>query len=300
MSRPRAVDAALLRAWPLRRPDADDGKEDRGRVLVVAGSRDVPGAARLAGEAALRAGAGKLQIATIAGAGTALGLLVPEARVLELPADRDGAIRAASAEVGRCAAGAQCVLIGPGMSPGAATSRLALTLASRASGAVVLDAGALAAVHDGGSDVIRVLTPHAGEMAALMHTAIARIESDPLGVATGFAREHGVFVVLKGPTTVIAAPDGEAWRYTDGAVGLATSGSGDVLAGLLAGLLARRVPPAQAAVWAVALHGAAGRALAARHGHIGFLARDLAGEVPRLLDAMAGEAAAATATASVA
>jgi len=132
-----------------------------------------------------------------------------------------------------------------------------------------------------------VITPHAGEMAAVMGMEKEEVEADPLAVARRAAEELGAAVALKGPDTVIAAPDGRAYRYSGGRVGLATSGSGDVLAGLIAGLLARGAEPVAAAACGVWLHGEAGNALARRVGPIGFLARELPAEVPRLLARMA-------------
>jgi ADP-dependent NAD(P)H-hydrate dehydratase len=281
---PIRVDAALLRRWPLPQPAGDVDKEVRGRVLVVGGSREIPGAVRLAGEAALRAGAGKLQIATARGAGIAMGIAVPEARVFELPTDPDGELRGPGRQLGPAAADADAVLIGPGMAAEARTSRLVATMAPRCR-ALVLDAGAIAALASApGARAVRragtcVITPHFGEMATLLDVDIGAIHAYPQGVAVAVAREHGCVVVLKSATTWIADAEGGLWRHDDGPVGLATSGSGDVLAGVVVGLLARGAKPTQAAAWAVALHAAAGRTLSRTHGDTGFLARDIAGAI---------------------
>jgi NAD(P)H-hydrate repair Nnr-like enzyme with NAD(P)H-hydrate dehydratase domain len=109
------------------------------------------------------------------------------------------------------------------------------------------------------------------------------VEADPVAAARRAAEAFGATVALKGAQTVIAAPDGSVLRYTRGGVGLGTSGSGDVLAGIVVGLLARGADPLRAAAWGVFLHGEAGNALARRHGAVGFLARELAAEVPRIL-----------------
>jgi NAD(P)H-hydrate repair Nnr-like enzyme with NAD(P)H-hydrate dehydratase domain len=124
-------------------------------------------------------------------------------------------------------------------------------------------------------------------MAGVLGMEKEEVEADPLAVALRAAEELGAVVALKGPDTLIAAPDGRAYRYPGGRVGLATSGSGDVLAGLVAGLLARGAEPAGAAAWGVWLHGEAGNALARRVGPIGYLARELPAEVPRLLQRLA-------------
>jgi NAD(P)H-hydrate repair Nnr-like enzyme with NAD(P)H-hydrate dehydratase domain len=138
-------------------------------------------------------------------------------------------------------------------------------------------------------DARLLLTPHAGELAHLSGLDKAGIAADPLAAARRHAREWHATVALKGATTVIATPDGRSWCHAAGNLGLAVSGSGDVLAGIMAGLAARGAPLEQAAAWGVALHARAGERLAVQVGTLGFLARELAGEVPRLLDELSGE-----------
>ena len=128
-----------------------------------------------------------------------------------------------------------------------------------------------------------VITPHPGEMAALTGLPKERITADSVRIAEQVAGHLQCVVVLKGSATVIAQPDGPTYRYEGGGVGLATSGSGDVLAGVLVGLLARGAATLQAALWSVYLHGEAGRRLAKRIGPLGFLARELPAEVPKLM-----------------
>jgi ADP-dependent NAD(P)H-hydrate dehydratase len=155
---------------------------------------------------------------------------------------------------------------------------------------VVLDAAAIScstrlarliAAHEGRV----VMTPHHGEMAALMNCAEESIADDDETLARDAAARFGAVVALKSARTVIAAPDGTLLRYAGGGVGLATAGSGDVLAGVISGLLARGTVPLVATAWGVWLHGQAGRALADRIGPIGFLARELLPEIPRLMAA---------------
>lgn len=273
----------LLRAWPLPDPGAESSKEERGQVLVVGGSREIPGSALLAAEAAMRAGAGKLQVATARPVAGALAIAMPEARVIALAADRAGEIAKSSPALADAAAQADAVLVGPGMRSSAASRRVAAALLRANAGTVVLDAGTLGAfagVRDGAR---LVLTPHAGEMAALLGIDVREVEADAPAIAARFAREAGVVLVLKGATTHVAAPDGRRWINTGGSVGLGTSGSGDVLAGIIAGLAARGAPPEQAAVWGVHLHAAAGAMLARRLGRLGLLAREIAAEVPPLM-----------------
>lgn len=130
-----------------------------------------------------------------------------------------------------------------------------------------------------------MITPHAGEMARLLGIDRSEVEADPLAAAHRAADRLGCVVIMKGAQSWIVAPSGEPWLYGGGGIGLATSGSGDVLAGIVAGLLARGAEATTAAAWGVYLHGQAGRRLAERIGPLGFLAREIADEVPAILRA---------------
>jgi len=285
-----AITSAFLGRIPLPQPADDGDKDQRGRVLVVAGSTSVPGAALLAATAALRAGAGKLQIATCQSIAAHLGLAVPEALVLGLRETPSGEIDPSAAvqlreRISRCDA----VLIGPGMLDEEAVSAFTADLLDCDPGsAFVLDAGALGRLTDIAAVLARhkgrvVITPHAGEMANLLGVDKKRVLSSPSEIAGQAARLLHCVVALKGPCTYIATPDGPAWTYSDGNVGLATSGSGDTLAGIVAGLLARGADPLEAAQWGVFLHGEAGNRLAQTRGPLGFLARELLAEIPAIM-----------------
>ncbi|WP_132252254.1 NAD(P)H-hydrate dehydratase [Methylobacterium segetis] len=279
-----------LRARPLPMPQ-DGSKEQRGTVLVLGGSVEVPGAALLAGVAALRAGAGRLRIATVRSVAMAMALAVPEARLIGLAETENGEVDPAEAgrRVPALAEACDAVLIGPGLSAGEATDALTLSLLQgRPSPSFVLDAGAVCGL-GAAADSVRpcgsrvVITPHAGEMAKLLRIDRDAVEADPLAAALKAVDLLGCVVIMKGAKSWIVNPAGERWLYEGGGVGLATSGSGDALSGILAGLLARGVDAMTAALWGVCLHGEAGRRLAARVGPIGFLAREIAEEVPALL-----------------
>ncbi|HVJ01792.1 MAG TPA: NAD(P)H-hydrate dehydratase [Sphingomonas sp.] len=285
------LDHAWLAANPLPQPAADTDKNERGRVLAAGGSRTVPGALRLPGEAALRAGAGKLQLASVEAVVLALGMAMPEAAVFPLSANDAGELgEDAGAEL--CAYLERCdtLVLGPGMGakcPAAAI--LSPVLAQpRDSLSLVLDAAAIAAASSF-TKAIRghagrvILTPHPGEMCKLMACDAARVASDPAGLAREAAERFHATVALKGPETWIACPGEPLLRYPGGGPGLATGGSGDVLAGIAGGLLARGTSPRVAAAWAVWLHGEAGRRLAERIGPIGFLGRELLAEIPALM-----------------
>jgi ADP-dependent NAD(P)H-hydrate dehydratase len=289
------IDDALLRDWPLPMPSDDGDKEERGRLLVIGGSRQMPGAVILAATAAMRAGAGKLAIATGASVAQLVAMAIPESRVIGLPETGDGGIDKSAAEALASMRGRlDAVLIGPGMQDEPAICEFVHALLPMLDGVrVVLDAAAMGVVCDAGSDggtgflgrygADVLLTPHAGEMAHLSGAAKEEVSADPATMALRMARQWQATVALKGPTTFIAAPEGDTWRHEGGSVGLAASGSGDTLAGIIVGLAARGATLAQAGAWGVALHARAGDALARRSGPLGYLTRDLAAEVPMLM-----------------
>jgi ADP-dependent NAD(P)H-hydrate dehydratase len=299
-----SVDEQLLRVWPLPMPSFEGDKDERGRVLVIAGSREMPGAVILAATAALRAGAGKLTIATCASVAPLVALAIPESRVIDLPETAAGGIAPAAADVlGTLAARFDAVLIGPGMQDEHATCAFILALLPRLAGLkLVLDACAMSVVrrqlqavdanrHAQQKYVANfrspvLLTPHAGEMAHLAAIDKKTVLDNPCEAARQAARRWNALVALKGATTFIAAPGGQVWRHEGGNIGLATSGSGDALAGLIAGLAARGAPLEQAGAWGVALHARAGDRLAQRLGPLGYMASEIAAEVPALMHAV--------------
>ncbi|QLQ36156.1 NAD(P)H-hydrate dehydratase [Micromonospora robiginosa] len=282
-NRSDVITPALLRDWAL--PVPTGGKEARGTVLVVGGSRFTPGAVLLAGVAALRAGAGVLQLAAAESTAPSLSIQVPEALVVGLPETDEGAVRGDPGDVlGGLVAEADVVTVGPGLRDIDATGellRLVLDAAGRET-ALVLDAYALGALsHEPdllvGSGRKVVLTPNLTEARHLLD----RDPGDDLDAeAVELARRYEAVVSLYGH---IATPDGRAWREESGDAGLGTSGSGDVRAGLLAGLLSRGADPAQAACWAAFAHAVSGQRLVPRYGRIGFLARELLDEIPYTL-----------------
>ncbi|EWY38523.1 carbohydrate kinase [Skermanella stibiiresistens SB22] len=288
------ITGELLRSMPLPNPaDRASGavdKKARGGVLVIAGSVEVPGAALLAATSALRAGAGKLQIATCSSVAPHMGLAVPEALVIGLPETPAGGISPDAADV-LCerAERNDAVLVGPGMMDKDAVAALTTELVKRfADPVLVLDAEALVCLDGLREPLLRrqgrtIITPHSGEMASLLGIERDEVEADPIRVAHRVATEFGMVVVMKGECTHILDPDGECWAFESDNAGLATSGSGDTLAGIVTGLAARGATPAQAAIWGVFMHGQAGRRLAHSRGPLGFLARELPGEIPGIM-----------------
>ena len=291
MSEAQLLDRALLGRHPLPHHPEDSDKEDRGRLLVVAGSRQLAGAALLAGLGGLRAGAGKLQIATAASVAPALGVAVPEARVIGCAESEDGCLaESAIPSLLGWAEGAQAIAIGCGLQQGPPLEQLLdALLASGLDRPLVLDAAMLGCLAPR-AETLRawrggaVLLPHAREMASLLGRGHEEIAVDPLGAARRAAALYGAVALVKGPWSCIAHPDGRGFRFEGGGVGLATSGSGDVLAGIVGGLCARGADPLTATLWGVWLHGEAGRLLTERVGRIGFLARELLDLVPGLMD----------------
>jgi ADP-dependent NAD(P)H-hydrate dehydratase len=285
---PVVVTPAVLRDWPL--PVGDD-KESRGRTLIVGGSTQTPGAVLLAAEAALRTGAGKLQVVTVESTAVAIAVALPEGLVRPVPRTPGGDIAAAAADVVvDLAEGCSSVLLGSGaLDTDDVVSLLDLVVPRLRPGTtVVLDAMALAWVGsrpDGlkhlAGDV--VLTPNVTEMALTLDVPRQQIEDDPAGAARELARRTGAVVSLGGGRSHVAQPDGRTWRDDSGGRGLGVSGSGDVQAGIITGLAARGATPAQSAVWGTFLHGRSGDRLAASVGRMGFLAREVLAEVPRVL-----------------
>lgn len=285
---PRTITDQTLRDWPLPAHDNSADKEARGRTLVIAGSREMGGAAILAGTAALRAGAGKLMIATAGSLARSLSVAMPEARVIGLAETLDGGFATDGASrLAPFAARADAVLIGPGLldEPAAcAFVQALLPTLMQASVPVILDALAMSVVGcQPRFERPVLLTPHAGEMAHLTGIAKDDIVADPLQAALEAAALWNAVVALKGACTYIATPDGRWWQHEGGNVGLATSGSGDTLAGVITGLAARGASLEQACAWGVALHAAAGVALAGRLGTLGYLAREIPAEIPALM-----------------
>lgn len=278
---------AALEDFPL--PPVEEGdKHDHGRLLVVAGTREIPGAALLCATAAMRAGAGKLQIATAASVAPHVGVAMPESRTVGLAEDADGGFaRSAVETVARLAADVDAVVAGPGMSEGPACAALASALL-QGPAAAILDAGVLRSLPAAQADSrnarrLPVLLPHAGEMAALLGCDETRVEADPIGCGRECAARYAAITLVKGSTSHVVHPDGRVWTFDGGVPGLGVSGSGDTLAGIVGGLAARGAEPLSALLWSVLIHGEAGERLARKVGPAGFLAREIADEVPALL-----------------
>lgn len=265
-------------------------KGDYGHVLVLGGSRAKPGAVGMAGLAALRAGAGLATVATVASAIEGLVHVAPELMSAPLAETADGFIEAGALDgpAGAEVIGGKTVLAaGPGMGAVESSRGMLLSLMGSVPVPLVLDADALnilASESQWPGDGLLVLTPHPGEMARLMHTNSADIQANRVTRARELAIARNATVVLKGQRTVIAFPDGEVWVNPTGTPAMATAGSGDVLTGTVASMLAQYPSqPKLAVAAAVYIHGLAGDLAALDYGEASLMATDLLRYYPQAI-----------------
>jgi NAD(P)H-hydrate epimerase len=278
-----AIAAALL---PERDPRGHKGTF--GRVIAVAGSLDYAGAALMAGAAALRAGSGMVTVCVPASLQPLIAGRIPELITHGLPEVEPFEVDAAAsaADIGERACDA--LLVGPGLRPGRGTERLTRRLLAAEGSVAVVDAGALEALSRAPGWWTRlarrvIITPHPGEMARLGRP-VGPSDEERRALAEAAAVEWGVTVVLKGANTVVADPGGSSLAAPFEVPGLATAGSGDILAGVIASLAGQGLAPFDAAALGVYLHARAGRDVGARMGGAGLMATDLLSAIPRERD----------------
>jgi NAD(P)H-hydrate epimerase len=300
-SRLQIVPEAQIMTWlgaSRRAPDTHKGSV--GDVLLIAGSRGKTGAAALAAEAVLRAGAG---LATVATARSAQSLLItqarPEVMTEALDETESGAISHEAAERALKLSERRTVMaIGPGLSStDESTRRFVRQIVMQRTVPIVIDADGLNALAPwaenvcGSDDLPLIITPHPGEMARLVGKKNAEVIADRVGIAREFATSHQVITVLKGSRTLIAAPDGEVYVNPTGNAGMATAGSGDVLTGMIAGLLAQRPQtPLEAVIAAVYLHGLAGDMAASKLGQRSLIASSITDHIAEAILRVGGDA----------
>jgi len=253
-----------------------------GHVLVIGGSLGKVGAAGLAGIGALRAGAGLTTVAVPSSVVSVAAGFTPEIMTESLAETGAGTIAfGALDQAERVLQGKTVVAIGPGISRDAETERFVRALVTRATVPVVLDADGLNAFEAARTELngkgrTLVVTPHPGEMARLTGKSIAEIQADRIGTARAYARERQCITVLKGYRTIIAAPQGDTWVVPTGNAGMATGGTGDVLTGVIAGMLAQHPSqPVEAVCAAAYLHGMAGDCARDEIGEHAMIASDL-------------------------
>jgi NAD(P)H-hydrate epimerase len=274
---------------PLLAPRARGAnKGSYGHVLVIGGSLGKAGAAAMAGFAALRAGTGLSTVATPKSVLATVAAFHPELMTEPMAETKQGTISLQAVGLGLDALLERKTLaIGPGISRNPETAEFVRTVVTRGDKSVVIDADGLNAF-EGAADKLNgrgrtvVITPHPGEMSRLTGMSIAEIQANRLEVARNFAREHDLIVVLKGHRTLIAAPDGAVWVNPTGNPGMATGGTGDILTGMVAGLIAQHPRHALAATaLAVYLHGLAGDLASESVGESSLVATDLLRFLPQ-------------------
>ena len=271
---------------PPRAPDSNKG--NFGRVLIVAGSRGMSGAAVLCAGAALRGGAGLVKLAVPQGILPLVAVANPCYLTAPLPEDEHGQLAdQAQGELLSLARANDVLALGPGLGRSPAITALVSSLLSQVQIPIVLDADGLNALQHHtnclkGRSAPLILTPHPGEFARLLDSDVATVQNQRQELAVRFAADHGVILVLKGNGTVVT--DGRrAYRNTTGNPGMATGGTGDVLTGLIAALLGQKLEPFAAAQLGVHLHGLAGDMARDDLGEVSLIASDLLDYLPRAL-----------------
>lgn len=271
---------------------ASANKGTFGRVMVVAGSANYTGAAYLACMGAVRSGAGLVTLATARSLHPILATKLNEATHLPLPEVEPGIVGPEARDILlKGLADYHALLVGCGLGQNRATTDFIRALLLKKGGQLpplILDADALNALAQMPNWWLRlespaILTPHPGEMARMLNTTVAQVQADRIEVAQQAARRWQATVVLKGAYTVIAAPDGSTHLSPFANPGLASAGTGDVLAGAIAGFLAQGLAPPEAADCGVYIHGAAGEMVREQMGDAGMIASDLLPRLPQVI-----------------
>jgi NAD(P)H-hydrate epimerase len=284
----RLLDDTFLRG-KIRRRQPDSHKGTYGHLLVVAGASGKTGAAALVGQAAMRCGAGLVTLATTERAQSILESKCQEVMVEAIMERADSPLNdKILKQIGTILDGKAAVALGPGLGTAPGISAMAVKLLQMCNVPAVVDADGVNILAKDLSGAGRInapmiLTPHPGEMARLLNKSVPHIQADRIGAARDAARWHGMVIVLKGANTVIAAPDGRAFVNPTGNPGMATGGMGDVLTGMIGAFLAQGLPPLDAALLGVFLHGRSGDWAAKRQGEIALIAADVVGELPHVL-----------------
>jgi len=276
--------ASIRRALTPRSPQQHKG--DFGHLLIISGSEGKMGAAAMSALGALRAGTGLVTVAIPRSQNPIIQQLVMEAMSAPMAETVEHTLAEASLPaLIQLAAGKRAVALGPGLSLHPETQALVRALTSQLLCPLVIDADGLNAIAGRETATATrqaptVLTPHPGEMARLLGCTANHVEADRPSAAREAARRYRAWIVLKGAHTLVADPDGHLWINTTGNPGMATGGTGDVLTGILGGLLAQSISLPDAATAAIYLHGLAGDLAARQTGQAGLIARDLIAQLP--------------------
>jgi ADP-dependent NAD(P)H-hydrate dehydratase / NAD(P)H-hydrate epimerase len=271
-------------AFKPRKPDAHKGTT--GHVLVVSGSVGKTGAAAMTAMSAMRAGAGLVTLAIPESLNPVLETQALEAMTYPLPETENGIIGESSFnKIMDLLSGKKCLAIGPGLGEAAETKNLIHRIIKESSVTIVIDADGLNNLA-GSTNILKkakaplILTPHPGEMARLMDSTAGSVQKDRITCARKFAENFNVHIVLKGAKTIIAHPEGNIFINPTGNPGMASGGMGDVLTGIIAGLVAQGFSPESATHTGVYLHGAAADMLAEKIGPFGYLATEVMNAIP--------------------
>jgi NAD(P)H-hydrate epimerase len=280
------ITAQLIRTYLNPRP-AEAHKGSTGRLLVVAGSTGKTGAAAMTSMAALRTGAGLVTLGVAESLNPTLEGRMLEAMTVALPESGSGILgESAFSAIQKELPGKQCLALGPGLGQAAETKRLIRKIIRHSEIPIVVDADGLNNLAGDVQDLAKakapiILTPHPGEMARLLGTKAGKVQQDRIHCAREFSTQHNVHVVLKGAATIIAHPDGRVYINATGNPGMASGGMGDVLTGVIAGLIVQGAAPEAACHAGVYLHGAAADSLVENMGPYGYLAGDVMQAIPR-------------------
>jgi NAD(P)H-hydrate epimerase len=277
--------SALISNYFKPRP-ADAHKGATGHLLLLAGSPGKTGAAAMAAMSAMRVGAGLVTIGAPENINPVLENQVLESMTFPLSETREGMLAGSSFDdIIRLVSGKKCFAIGPGLGNALETKKLVLRVIQESTVPLVIDADGINSIA-GHTDILHnlkapaVLTPHPGEMSRLVGSNVADIQKNRTGFARDFAEKFNVHLVLKGAKTVIAHPDGSIFINSTGNSGMASGGMGDVLTGIIAGMITQGYSPESAAHTGVFLHGAAADELSKSTGPFGFLASDVINAIP--------------------
>jgi NAD(P)H-hydrate epimerase len=275
-----------------RSPDAHKGHH--GHLLVLAGSPGKTGAAAMASQAALRAGAGLITLGIPSSLNAVMEAKLTEVMTEPLPESTAGSMSMESwPKIQGLLEGKKAVALGPGISTNPETKDLIHRIIISSSAPLVIDADGITALAEDCALLKKatapmILTPHPGEMARLLEASVQEVQDDRIGVAQGFAVKHGIYLVLKGAQTVIAEPDGDLYINSTGNSGLASGGTGDVLTGMIAGFVSQGYSLGEASRLGVYLHGYIADSIAAEQGEIGLTATDLLARIPVTLKTVMG------------
>ncbi|WP_432628406.1 NAD(P)H-hydrate dehydratase [Brotaphodocola sp.] len=277
-----SLEEADLAELPARQPDGNKGTF--GKVLVIAGSRGMSGAAYFSALAAYRTGAGLVKVLTVPENRTVIQMQLPEAVVSVYDPEAIAAEEHSTDFLREACDWADVIVLGPGLGQEPYVEYLVEAVLEHAYVPLVLDADGLNTVasHPYLTRYFTeniILTPHMGEMARLCSCPISELKEDPVQAVKSYSSRYGVTCVMKDASTVISDKDGNVWLNTSGCSAMAKGGSGDVLTGVIAGLLARGMDCDRAAAFGVFLHGLAGETAAVKYGENGVLARSLADAV---------------------